>query len=364
MKICHITSAHPQNDARILEKQCVSLAKNTDDEVFLVAIGESRTYKGVNVVGIGDIPQTRLNRILNIRNKVIEKAESIDADVYELHDPELLGFARRLHKKRKKVIFDSHEDYRSQIKEKAYIPKLLRNLVSFFYAKYEDKACRYLDAVLYPEEKSPYEGKVRVCVPIYNSPILDEFQIKTPFSAKNHTVCCIGSLTEARGITNLVEACHLAGVKLILGGAFSPSVYGEQLKASPAFECVDYRGVCDRKEVIEIYNESLIGADTILPIGQYPKTKNLSTKVYEYMAMKMPYITSNFEYNVSIIEKYKTGLYVDSSNVESIKEGIEKIIYDKNAAMEMGENGYNFVNEHFSWNKDEERLYKLYASFR
>ena len=37
MIICHMTSAHDSDDIRILKKQCVSLAKNKENEVFLVA---------------------------------------------------------------------------------------------------------------------------------------------------------------------------------------------------------------------------------------------------------------------------------------------------------------------------------------
>ena len=43
VKICHVTSAHNTNDVRILKKECVSLAKNKEYEVYLVGQGEIYT---------------------------------------------------------------------------------------------------------------------------------------------------------------------------------------------------------------------------------------------------------------------------------------------------------------------------------
>ena len=90
MKICHVTSAHKTNDVRIFLKECTSLAKNPNDEVFLVGQGEDRFENHVTVIGAGNLPIGRLNRMLLFSRKVVNKARMINADVYHLHDPELL----------------------------------------------------------------------------------------------------------------------------------------------------------------------------------------------------------------------------------------------------------------------------------
>lgn len=43
MKICHLTSAHNNNDTRIFYKECVSLAKKYD--VYIVARGGAERKK-------------------------------------------------------------------------------------------------------------------------------------------------------------------------------------------------------------------------------------------------------------------------------------------------------------------------------
>ena len=110
VKVCHMTSAHAPEDTRIFYKECVSLAK-AGYEVYLVARGDSYEKNGVNIMGVGEVTGGRLNRMIEFTRRIYRKAISVDADVYHLHDPELLLYALKLKKRGKKVIFDSHEKY-------------------------------------------------------------------------------------------------------------------------------------------------------------------------------------------------------------------------------------------------------------
>ena len=110
MKICHLTSAHPRYDVRIFKKECVSLAQTGFDVSLVVAdnLGDE-TIDGVKIYGI---PRglKRLERFINTTKNVYNKGLKIDADIYHIHDPELLPYGKKLKKKGKKVVYDSHED--------------------------------------------------------------------------------------------------------------------------------------------------------------------------------------------------------------------------------------------------------------
>ena len=136
VRICHITSAHDSDDDRIFHKECVSLAKAGYD-TYLVAAGESREEKGVHVVGLGPMPSGRLKRMHAFTRAVYMKALELDAEIYHLHDPELLPWGLKLKKHGKKVIFDSHENYPAQILEKKYLPVSIRKVLSMFFKQYE-----------------------------------------------------------------------------------------------------------------------------------------------------------------------------------------------------------------------------------
>ena len=36
-KVCHVTNVHESDDLRIFDKECISLAKNKDMKIYLIA---------------------------------------------------------------------------------------------------------------------------------------------------------------------------------------------------------------------------------------------------------------------------------------------------------------------------------------
>ena len=118
MKVCHITSVHRATDPRIFYKECASLSK-AGYEVVLVAPGTGeRIEQGIRIVGAGEIPATRMERMLRYARHVVDLALAQKAQVYHLHDPELLSHVSRLRKTGAAVIFDAHEDVAEDIAEK------------------------------------------------------------------------------------------------------------------------------------------------------------------------------------------------------------------------------------------------------
>lgn len=366
IKVCHMTSAHKPTDIRIFEKECVSLAKKEEYDVYLVAKGESYQSKNVNIVGIGEINRGRISRMLFTAKDIYKKALEVDADIYHFHDPELLPYGLKLKKKGKKVIFDSHENYSEQIKEKYYIPKILRGFISKVFKSYESKVTKKIDAVIFPCPmfgKHPFEGRSKRCIYINNTPILEELYDKYNEKDKDYSkpvVCYAGGLNVNRGITKLIEGSYKAGAKLILGGNFVPASYGEELKQKEEYKCVDFRGYLNRDEVLNMYEESTIGANVLLNIGQYSVLSNLSTKIYEFMSMGLPVISNDYPYAREVMEEYKFGMVVDSSNSDEIAKAITYLSNNPDIAKQMGENGRKAIKEHFNWSVDEKVLYDLY----
>lgn len=146
-KICHITTAHLPEDIRVFQKECVSLAENGYG-VTLIESGDTYNKNGVHIIGLGPLVFNRLKRVLTIVNKAYKVAKNVNADIYHIHDPELLRIGMRLKKAGKKVVFDSHEDYPAQIEQKKWIPHFLRKPISRIYEKYEKYVLSHFDGVV------------------------------------------------------------------------------------------------------------------------------------------------------------------------------------------------------------------------
>lgn len=364
IKVCHMTSAHGAEDGRIFHKECVSLAK-AGYETYLVQRGESYDKNGVHIVGVGDIPTSRRKRITEGAKKVYEAALAVDADLYHLHDPELLPYGLKLKRAGKKVIFDRHENYVLQLRTKSYLPKSVCVVVSAVYDVYERMVLRQFDGLVIPTstlENCPGADRCSRCAAVDNAAVLSElYDFYDPSAPKQpNSVCYVGGLTESRGITADILAASKAGATLILAGAFSPEDYREQLQALDVYDCVDYRGMLNREGVRSVLLSAQIGLSTLLNRGQYGQMLNLPIKAYEYMSMGLPVILSHSPYNDKMMEKYRFGICVDPENTDEFASAIRYLLDHPEEARQMGENGRRAVKENFNWGVEEKKLLALY----
>lgn len=363
-RVCHITSAHAPEDVRIFHKECVSLAR-AGYEVYLVQRGESYEKEGVRLVGFGKPSSNRLGRMLFTARRAYRTALAVDADIYHIHDPELMPYGLKLKKRGKRVIFDSHELYVEQMRIKPYLPGWSRGLVAGMYGAYERRVLRGIDGMIFPflvDGKHPFEGQCRYVAAVDNVPRLEELYERYDESVpkREGSIVCIGSLTYSRGITHLIRAAGRTDCVLYLGGTFSPPGYQAELEAMPEYSRVRYLGQLSRAQVLETMQSCQIGMATVLNVGQYDKMGNLFTKVYEYMSMGLPVILSNTPNNVKIAEKYQFGLCVDPADPDAIAAAVQYLLDHPEEARRMGENGRRAVKEEFNWGIEEKKLLALY----
>ncbi len=363
-KVCHITSAHGVEDVRIFHKECISLAK-AGYEVYLVERGDSYEKNGVRIIGLGEMPSSRFKRMTFGAKRAYKKALLLNCDLYHLHDPELLQYGLKLKRQGKKVVFDSHELTREQIRTKPYLPPFLAKMISFLYSKYENYVLRRLDGVIFPcpvDGRFPLPAKRKVY--LNNLPRLSELYEKYNPECKKepNTVCTLGSLTYNRGIKHLILAAEKANCKVYLGGVLSPAEFELEIKTMKESKRVEFLGYLNREQVQSVYERSQVGVSALLNVGQYASAENLSTKVYECMAMGLPVIMTEQPYNRKIVNKYEFGICVDPENIDEFAKAIRELLDNPSKAKCLGQNGRRAVKELFNWEKEEEKLFNLYSN--
>lgn len=364
-QVVHLTSVHPRYDTRIFLKECSSLAEHGYAVSLVVADGQGDEVR--NKVGIVDVGASRgrLDRMRHAPGRVFAKALALDAEVYHLHDPELLPIGLKLKRRGKKVIFDAHEDVPKQVLGKPYLNAPARWALSRSFAVYERWACRRLDAVVaatpFIRDKFQAMGVVRT-VDVNNFPLLGELDTdEVDWTSKQMQVCYVGGIGRVRGIVQMVQAMALVhtGARLQLGGRFDQSSLQTEVQADPGWQRVDALGWLDRDGVRAALTRSVAGLVTLHPIVNYIDA--LPVKMFEYMAAGVPVIASDFPLWREIVQDNDCGICVDPLNPKAIAKAIDYLVTHPQDAERIGRNGQRAVIERYNWSNEKIKLVQLYA---
>lgn len=363
-RIAHLTSAHPRNDTRIFIKQCRTLAAHGYDVTLVVAddLGDARK-DGVQIVDAGRLPG-RLNRIFKTTRRVFDKAVTLDADVYHLHDPELIPIGLKLKRLGKVVIFDSHEDVARQLLGKPYLGAVARHVLSKAFSLFERYACARFDGIIAatPFIRASFLKINPNTVDVNNYPIIGELAAAIPWASKRSEICYVGGIGAVRGIRELIHAGALlqSAARLNLVGQFSEPALEAELKAHRGWARVNELGFIDRAGVREVMTRSLAGVVTFHPLPNHLDSH--PTKMFEYMSSGIPVIASDFPLWRDIIEGNQCGLCIDPHDPKAIAAAIDYLLNNPEVSKRMGENGRKAVLEKYNWAVQAIKLTDFYGA--
>lgn len=356
MRVAHLTSVHPRYDSRIFWKQCRSLAAVGHDVTLVVADGlPDEVRDGVKIAGVKRA-SGRLGRMSYSVRNVLRSALVLNADLYHLHDPELLTIARRLKREGRRVIFDAHEDLTGQILHKHYLPKPVRTIVSRAYHRFEQSTVAIIDGVVTATEglMPPYAGIARHHEVVENFAILANFPDRTPdFSSLR--ILHAGALTDSRGLQNMVRLASALpeGDRLILAGRL------ESATPVGALGSAEYLGLLDQERLAEEYKKANVGLILYKPLGQYQMATAI--KLYEYMAAGIPIIVPDQGEWPELIRSIDCGLAVDVEDVNAQLKALEWLRQNPGIAFRMGKNGRCYALQNASWESSFKKLQTFYA---
>lgn len=316
---------------------------------------------GIRIIDVGR-SRGRRDRMLRSTWRVGRAAMALDADVYQLHDPELLPVGLRLRLAGRKVVFDAHEDVPTQLLDKPYLSPRGARLLAASYRLLEKAALGRFDGVLAAtalirDRLSRLQPRT---LEVNNFPCTEEFCLASDTGPREH-FCYVGSISAIRGVRELVKACALlrTPARLSLAGSFAEPELEAEVARYPGWNRVDALGHLDRQGVAAVMSGAFAGLVTLLPTASYRDA--LPVKMFEYMAAGIPVIASDFPLWRDIVEGNRCGLCVDPHDPTAIAAAIDFLADQRELAQEMGARGRRAVLERYNWENEAGKLAAFYT---
>jgi len=363
--ITHITTVHYRYDVRVNYKYCQTLSKINKSVTLLIADGNG--FEKINDLDIVDIGKPRFGRIgrLIIGNfKVFLYLISHRTDLLHFHDPELLPIAFLMKMFGKKVIYDMHENLPLEILTKNYLPKGLRKILSSTVNHFQQFVFRFVP-VIFAEISyvrhfpSASQKEIILNYPLKN--IADSFKTN---KQKEFTLGYMGGVTIERGALVTLEAIAKLReddvlVNVIFVGPVADEVsetliYNKATKEGWA----TFEGRLKPIDGWEKMSQCHVGLAILQDSPNF--TESYPTKLFEYMLMNLPIITSNFPLYKEVIDESNCGITVTPSSIKEIIEAISWFFNNKDEVVKMGKRGRVTAEQKYSWESEFSKLTTFY----
>jgi glycosyltransferase involved in cell wall biosynthesis len=267
-----------------------------------------------------------------------------------------------------KVIFDVHENVGPQIsfhKKWMPCPYGASKLYKFFEKLLVKGRMRlilaeesYLDSYSYLDPR---------CVTVLNYPELPRENV-FPYTKRENSVGYIGVISSVRGVEEILLALDILRKRDVTPlfqcvGPFSTVALQKRIykmvQDLGLSNQVVFHGRTDNTQGLRLIEKCRVGLCILHPL---PNTVwSYPTKMFEYMALGIPFVASDFElYRRINVRAGGCGLLINPLNPLEIAEAIEFLIKHPMKSAEMGLRARKAVEKYFNWNSEKRKLTALY----
>lgn len=362
-KAVHVSIVHPAGDVRIFVKECRSLAAAGYDVTLYARTEEAYERDGIRVRPV-PTSRSRLGRMTVGVWSLLRPLLRECADIYHLHDPELVPLGLALRARGYPVVFDAHEPFALQVYDKGYLPAALRPTVSAAAVALQYLTGRGLSAVVAasPVAAEAYAGARRLAT-VNNFPVTAEGTDIVPYSRRSRALVYVGGLSRARGWHAMLDAaCRIhaqTGGRLTLVGPFQQPELEDDLARPEVAKAVEYLGVLDPFEARRVMADSCVGL--VLFQRSRAHERAWPNKLFEYMAAGVPIVASNFTHWQEILASRGSGIVVRPDDPDAVANACLEILANPSRGADMSTNGRSAATDHYVWDNEARTLLSLYA---
>jgi hypothetical protein len=340
----------------------MSLAQAGHEVVLIARTDAAARVSGVRLVPLPE-PRNRIDRAGRVAAQALKLALAEEADVYHLHDPELIWVGLVLKLRGGTVVYDVHEEL-ALMHDRQYVPGWAKGVLSAGLYLFERLAEAAFDAIVAATPLIAQHFKAAKVVTIRNTPRAAELAgaSERPFAQRPMRVAYVGGLAAYHNVAGMIEAMRRLpdnlGARLTLGGDFRDPLAEARARAQPGAERVDFEGWIDRPSLVSLLAGARVGVVVYLPTENVRRSDPI--KFLEMMGAGLPLVATDIPRWRELVSRYDCGILVDPTDPAAIASAIQQLLADPELAQAMGRRGREAVLKDHEWHVDEGRLLALY----
>lgn len=365
-RVVHVTSVHVWSDTRIFQRMCRSLARNGWDVHLVAPRAPTGEVESVKLHGI-EVPGWRPLRALVGGLRAVVAARKLDADIYHLHDAELLLWSWLLRGRGRILLYDMHEYVPGAIMTRGWVPRPARRLLARLWTCYERIALRSMPVVFAEYSYAKHYRWIGRSAVILNMPDVKTLLETTVPKTRRNQVVYVGAVSKSRGSFVTLQALRLLqdrGIEVefdCIGRASASHMQElEQRVRELSLPRVRFHGYLPPGEAWRVAGGATAGLAVLQPEPNY--MESYPTKIFEYMALRIPVIASDFPLYREVVLGSDCGACVSPDRPDALADALETLIAHPAVAARRGENGRKAVLERYRWEPQLDALESFYRS--
>jgi glycosyltransferase involved in cell wall biosynthesis len=361
---------HTELKSRSFYLEFMPLAAGGAAVRYVAPAGIEGHRDGVEFVAVSK-PRGRMGQLQSIP-AVLRLLLRQRADLYHFQDPELLPVALLLKLIfRRRVVFDSYEDFAAMALTMRWMPRALRPMVAAAVGGLQKVAALSFDGVMTADSRTLRRvarvGRSRKLT-FYNFPNLEVFPAPNAAAAKDFDVVYRGGLSERAGTWVLLEAVRLlaargTNVQVLLIGYWDDGeverALRERVTSLGLAAQVEIIGRIRHSEMAQALGRARIG---ICPLQDIAKFRvNIPVKVFEYWACGLPVIASDLPPIRPFFKNVHGGILFSPNDAVELAQAIAWLLSHRAASARMGQRGREAVVQRFNHGREVRKLQRFFA---
>ena len=308
----------PVDDTRMLEKLGATLSASGEFEVFIIGYPSSGKIDNpdITTLPLPYFSRTSLKRLI-IPWIIFKKINQVKPDTIIINTPELL-LVTTLNKIffGRKLVYDILENYYRNISHtQTYLP-VIKNILAFFTRLIEITFSPFVDQFLVAEKGYLDELKFARPVMVLENKLPKTAAERQKIERKPYfNLLFSGTLNNSTGVfeaIHTVKELHKinpAYSLTIIGYCALPEVLAEIQKQIKDYTFITLKGGNTLIPHPEILKEISQAGTGIIIYPPNPGTESsIPTKLYEYLALRLPILISHTEASTGLVEEYNAGI--------------------------------------------------------